>query len=99
SYYVPVKGKVIATSVRVGWKHPYAGDVDLPISERYFAGGSSTLRGFKLDDAGPQAGGQFLAIGNLEYRFPLRFFPIRNFFGAVFYDTGNVFETPADFSL
>src|SRR5262249_6151508 len=82
SYYRPVPGGVFATSLRAGWKHPYGGDVDLPISERYFAGGSSTLRGFKLDDAGPGGGGQVLLVGNAEYRFPLNFLPIRNLFGG-----------------
>ena len=90
---------MLATSARVGWKHPYAGDLLLPISERFFAGGSSTLRGFSLDDAGPPGGGQVLLIGNLEYRFPLKKLPTHNFYGALFYDTGNVFETPADVSL
>ena len=99
SHYTPVRGGVIATSARIGWKHPYGGDKELPISERYFAGGSTTLRGFKLDDAGPAGGGQLLTIGNIEYRAPLNFVPIKNFGGALFYDTGNVFERPTDFAL
>jgi outer membrane translocation and assembly module TamA len=80
-------------------KQPYGGEKELPISERFFAGGSTTLRGFKFDDAGPSGGGQLLTIANLEYRAPFNFFPIKNFGGALFYDTGNVFERPSDFAL
>jgi len=99
SYFTPVRGGVIASSVRLGWKHPYGGDVELPISERFFTGGSTTLRGFKFDDAGPQGGGQLLTIGNIEYRVPLPFLPIKGLGTALFYDTGNVFERPSDFEL
>jgi outer membrane protein assembly factor BamA len=96
-----VPGGVLALSSRVGWKLPYGDDDDLPISERYFAGGSTTLRGFDLDEAGPRGGGQFMTIGNMEYRAPLSMLPslFRRLSGALFYDTGTVFERPSDFSL
>jgi outer membrane protein insertion porin family len=90
----------LALSSRIGWKVPYADTPDLPITERYFAGGSTTLRGFGVDEAGPPGGGQLLTIGNVEYRVPLKTFSgIGTLGGAVFYDTGNVFERPQDFSL
>jgi len=99
SYFKSVPGGVVATSVRLGLKRPYGGDFDLPISERFFAGGSTTLRGFRLDEAGPAGGGQLLTIANLEYRAPFNFLPFKDLGGAVFYDTGNVFERPSDFGL
>jgi len=99
SYYTSVRGGVIATSGRVGWKQPYGGDTELPISERFFAGGSTTLRGFKQNEAGPLGGGQLMTIGNIEYRVPLKFSRLNNLRGAVFYDTGNVFERPSDFTV
>ena len=99
SYFIPLSGSVLATSARFGWNQPYGGDRELPISERYFAGGSTTLRGFDLDEAGPPGGGQLLTIGNIEWRKPLNFVPIAGVIGALFYDTGNVFERPSDFSL
>jgi len=40
-----------------------------------------------------------MTLGNLEYRFPLRFFPISGVRGAVFYDTGNVFPQLSALSL
>jgi outer membrane protein assembly complex protein YaeT len=99
SYYTPVRGGVIATSARIGWKQPYGGDTELPISERFFGGGSTSLRGFYLYEAGPPAGGQLMTIGNVEYRVPVNFRALRNLQGAVFYDTGNVFEHYSDFAL
>jgi outer membrane protein assembly complex protein YaeT len=45
-------GTRLATFVRVGAQQPFA-DTDLvPLSERYFAGGSSTMRGFEEDSVG-----------------------------------------------
>jgi outer membrane translocation and assembly module TamA len=90
---------ILALSSRIGWKVPYADTPDLPITERYFAGGSTTLRGFGIDEAGPPAGGQLLTIENVEYRVPFKTFSFGTLGGAAFYDTGNVFERPQDFSL
>jgi outer membrane protein insertion porin family len=44
-------------------------------------------------------GGQLLTIGNVEYRVPIKSFSLGDLGGALFYDTGNVFERPSDFSL
>ena len=71
---------------------------DLPASERFFAGGSTTVRGFALDRLGDDStidqdgfpqGGNSLIIVNNELRFP-----IWESLGAVaFLDVGNVFKT------
>ena len=90
SVYMPVPRGVLATSVRVGWNHPYGRTTALPPTERYFAGGSTTLRGFSFDDAVPE-GGYAMTIANIEYRTPLNIVPIKGLGGALFYDTGNVF--------
>jgi outer membrane protein insertion porin family len=94
--YTPVGSAVLATSVRVGWNHPFGKTTatGLPPTERYFAGGSTTLRGFGYDQV-LQSGGNVMTLGNVEYRFPIRRFPIKDMGGAVFYDTGNVFPTLA----
>jgi len=44
---------VLASSLRLGLTKPYGSTLEVPISERFFAGGSTTLRGFNLDCAGP----------------------------------------------
>ncbi len=71
---------------------------DLPASERFFAGGSTTVRGFALDRLGDEStidqdgfprGGNGLIIINNELRLP-----IWGGVGAVaFLDVGNVFRT------
>ncbi len=44
---------VWANSVRLGFEYPFGG-AHIPISESFFSGGGSTLRGFSLNGAGPQ---------------------------------------------
>ena len=44
---------VWANSLRVGLEHAFGGS-HIPISESFFSGGGSTLRGFSLNGAGPQ---------------------------------------------
>jgi outer membrane protein insertion porin family len=44
---------VWANSLRIGLAQPFL-DSRVPTSERFFAGGGNTLRGFPLDGAGPQ---------------------------------------------
>lgn len=98
SLYTPVPYGVLATSMRLGWNHPFGTTQTLPPTERYFAGGSTTLRGFDLDEARPN-GGHVITIGNFEYRVPLRMLPISGIGGALFYDTGNVFPAVSDIKL
>lgn len=103
SYYRKIPGPfLLASSVRFGAAHPFGGTPDLPISERFFAGGSSSLRGFDTDYAGPldsvsnkPIGGNALIVGSLEMRIPVfRFIHL-----AGFYDTGNVFAKVSDINL
>jgi len=102
------KSFMTAVSLRVGVIKPYGGS-DVPISERFFAGGASSLRGFNTDFAGSldvkqiseseseftPKGGNALFIGSIELRRPILSF----LHLAGFYDTGNVFETVDDFSF
>jgi outer membrane protein insertion porin family len=88
-----------------------AAEGDLPASERYFAGGDSTVRGFALDQLGVRhipsepgdtinsrgiaVGGNGLVILNAELRLP-----VTSGFGVVgFVDTGNVFARVADIDV
>ena len=98
SIYRPANAAVLAASARFGWIQPYGRTDPPPITERYFAGGSTTLRGFGLDEAGITSGGHALAILNAEYRFPIPF-PISGFGGTVFYDTGTVYNDLSDFKI
>lgn len=93
---------VLATSFRLGLTGPFGATQEVPISERFFAGGSTTLRGFGLDEAGPldpdtnkPLGGNALIIANVELRVPLT----ENISFAPFYDTGNVFGRIRDITF
>jgi outer membrane protein assembly factor BamA len=53
AYYKPLHSLVFANSVRLGLAAPFAGSF-VPTSELFFSGGGTTLRGFPIDQAGPQ---------------------------------------------
>lgn len=67
---------------------------DLPASQRFFAGGEGSVRGFALNELSPKdpegrtIGGRNLATGTIEV---VRDLP-RNFGIATFYDIGNAFD-------
>lgn len=91
---------VYASALRTGLARGLGGQ-ELIRTERFFAGGGTTLRGFKQNTLGPQdffgdpAGGNAVLLINQELRFPA--FSI--FDGVGFADLGNVFPTARDFSL
>ncbi len=81
------------------------GKEDIPIHERFFAGGSNSFRGARFDELGPvdeesgkPVGGEALLLLNVELTFPL-VSGVKNLRGAVFYDIGNVFSRANDISL
>jgi outer membrane protein insertion porin family len=54
AYYKQIPAKIIwANSLRLGLEQPFNGS-HVPLSETFFSGGGSTLRGFSLNGAGPQ---------------------------------------------
>jgi outer membrane protein assembly factor BamA len=53
SYYKPFHGLVFANSIRLGLDKALLGSF-VPTSQLFFAGGGTTLRGFPIDEAGPQ---------------------------------------------
>jgi len=69
--------------------------LDLPASQRFFAGGDRSVRGFDLNELAPRdkvtgdtLGGKHLATGTVEVTRDLP----RNFGIAAFYDIGNAFN-------
>jgi len=74
---------------------------DLIPSERFFAGGGTTMRGFEKDEVGPKnpytglaEGGEAVFVLNQELRFPL----YKELSGVVFVDLGNVYSKASDFN-
>jgi outer membrane protein assembly factor BamA len=91
---------VWAQSVRGGWAQAWS-DQELLRSERFFAGGELSVRGYETESLGPQEvlgstvrplGGEALFIVNQELRFPLPF----DLTGLLFFDAGEVWETADD---
>jgi len=89
---------VFALSSRLGLATPFGDANELPIEDRFFAGGSTTIRGYvknrvgPLNNSGDALGGDALLIFNAEWRFP-----IWNIVGGtLFVDTGTVTNKVAD---
>jgi outer membrane protein assembly factor BamA len=53
AYYKPVHSLVFANSLRLGLAAPIGGSF-VPTSQLFFSGGGTSLRGFPIDEAGPQ---------------------------------------------
>jgi outer membrane protein insertion porin family len=110
STYHPIGRRLVfARSTRFGIQTVYGNSLstDIPLPERFFAGGGTSLRGFGLNQAGPRdpvtgfpIGGQAELIFNQDLRFPMHLPLIGDRLGgAVFYDAGNVFPSIRKISL
>jgi outer membrane protein insertion porin family len=98
-YFPMFRGSVLEIKARLGMSDAYGDSEELPIYERFFAGGAYTIRGYEERSIGPidaatkdPLGGESLLIGNVEYTYPLFDF-LRV---AGFFDTGNVWKKMDD---
>jgi len=95
----------LAFGARTGIIHSLNASTDealaIPIDERFFNGGSTTVRSFGERDLGPHdrrgnpLGGEFFTIFNVEYTFPI----FGELQGAVFTDAGNLLPSSEDVGL
>jgi len=53
AFYKPLHSLVLANSIRIGLASPFANSF-VPTSQLFFSGGGTSLRGFPIDQAGPQ---------------------------------------------
>ncbi|MBU1062239.1 MAG: outer membrane protein assembly factor BamA [Candidatus Omnitrophica bacterium] len=96
SHYSMLGPFVLELKLKSGVVTSYNGSGRVPIWERFFAGGTYTIRGYKERDVGPKdvsgdpIGGGTTAIGNAELTFSI----IENLKGALFLDAGNVWYRP-----
>jgi outer membrane protein assembly complex protein YaeT len=99
----PDRRTLLAFGARVGIIHSLDGSnmvSDLPIDERFFNGGNTTVRSFTERDLGPHdgdnpIGGEFLTVFNVEYTFPI----YGELQGAAFIDAGNLLPSSENPSL
>lgn len=101
-----LEGSLLAFGARAGIVYPLdtAGTtaaLAIPIDERFFIGGSTTVRSFGERDLGPHdprgnpIGGEYYTVFNVEYTFPI----YGELLGAVFVDAGNLLPDAGSPSL
>jgi len=120
-FRLPLRRRIIlATAERIGLAHGFPRTVttvddtgatitqtvqDLPASERFFAGGDTTVRGFSLDRLGtvetvdPQTGFPKGGNGEVVLNAELRIDTVKGFTAVTFLDAGNIFPNASDLSL
>jgi outer membrane protein insertion porin family len=93
TYFQPLPWLEHVLSFRLMGGYSFGWSKDpVPLFERFYLGGSNSLRQFKSlqvspkDNTGTRIGGNSEVLGTVEYQIPL-FFGIK---AAVFYDVGNV---------
>ncbi|MBI4597324.1 MAG: outer membrane protein assembly factor BamA [Candidatus Omnitrophica bacterium] len=107
SYYWPHFNRfVLESRAKAGMVEAYGDSDEVPIFERFFGGGSGTIRGFRERRVGPRdpisndpTGGEAMFVGTVEEVMTLakdeRGRPILR--GSVFYDVGDVWRRVSDF--
>lgn len=100
--YVPLDDDMtFVYAGRTGWAVPFNHNDIIPIRERFFLGGRTTVRGFSENQIGPKGtlhnplGGDLVIALNTELRFPL----VYGFGGVVFVDGGGVYLQDQSVSL
>jgi outer membrane protein insertion porin family len=96
----PDRRTLLAFGARAGIIHSLdsgTSPAEIPIDERFFNGGSTTVRSFGERDLGPHdhgrpIGGEFFSVFNVEYTFPV----YGELLGAVFVDAGNLLPNSTD---
>lgn len=101
--YKKYRNIVFAKKFTIGVIQPFGETqtLDVPIFKRFFAGGSTSMRGFPfqklgpLDDNNDPLGGNSLLVGSFEVRYPI----YGDFGGVAFFDYGNVYTEEWSYDL
>jgi len=76
---------------------------DIPLQERFFSGGETSIRSFQQDEAGPKRGsdpigGEAIVTLHAELRHPIEPLPfLAGLDGAIFVDAGSISESHEDY--
>ncbi len=87
------KKNLVEFKVRLGAAQEMGDSDEVPIFDRFYAGGLGTVRGYSYRRVGPKesgdaVGGETLAVANLEYTFPVPYMDVLK--GAMFIDAGHI---------
>lgn len=94
SKFFGLGNSTIALRTNIGIILPFNKDIPVPIYNRFFLGGGSTLRGYTENMAGPKdhngnpLGGERYFLTSCELRIPM----FSNFYGVLFSDIGSLSE-------
>lgn len=102
SIYIPLFFEhVLRIGGQAGVVDRYGDTTKVPIFDRFFLGGATTVRGFDYraisprDENNEPIGGNTMGMATIEYTFPL----ITRVRGAFFYDIGGVFPDTGEFDF
>jgi outer membrane protein insertion porin family len=100
-YFYPwTRHTVLATAFEFGWMDYFGGSKEIPLNERFYAGGPGSVRGYgyqllgPLDIDGDPIGGKFKIVWHVV---ELRQTIYKMFGGVLFIDAGNIWPSITDF--
>ena len=100
STYLNITGDLVfAVRGSTGYTTGFGNTAEVPFYEKFFIGGTDTVRGYgervlsPVDNTNTPVGGNFMAMANAELRFPI-YGPI---FGTCFFDAGKAWAKVTDF--
>jgi len=98
-YYEPITHTtIIALSLEAGGLTLFGNSTNIPLNERFYAGGPHSLRGFNYRKVGPldnkelPIGGRYKLVNNIEIRQTI----YKALGGVIFFDFGNVWNYMKD---
>ena len=100
-YSLITQGLILASRLQIGSMQSIKSGESTPIADRFYAGGSNSVRGWERSDLGPKSddnlpmGGNSLAEASIELRYPI--WNILS--GAIFLDLGNVWSGTYDHDI
>jgi outer membrane protein insertion porin family len=106
-YHALTRDFTLLLKGNVAYGDGYSDTSDLPFFEKFYAGGISSVRGYKDNTLGPTenisgvleaTGGNFKTVANAEVILPVPFMDnVKGVRLSAFYDVGNVYDKAMDF--
>jgi outer membrane protein insertion porin family len=101
-FYPWTRETILGSAFEIGWMDYLGASDEIPLNERFYAGGPNSIRGFGYQSVGPMdrddvpLGGRFKIVWNVG---EIRRTIFKMIGGVVFLDLGGVWSRPNDFSI